>query len=181
MAMRALVVYESMFGNTRSVAEAVAAGLGVHVHVDLLEVGQAPVALPPDVALLVVGGPTHVHGMTTPKSRADAANQAADGLVTRGIGIREWLDAVRPVAGRLPAAAFDTRIHGPELIWGSAAKATAKRLRELGFRVVREPHSFLVDGPTGPLVDRLREGELARAEAWGTELAGAIVTAAPAP
>jgi len=177
--MRAIVVYESIFGNTRSVAEAVAAGVQARIAADLVEVAHAPAVLPPDVVLLIVGGPTHVHGMTTPKSRADAAVQAGNRLVSRGSGIREWLDVLRPMGAPVAAAAFDTRIDGPELLWGSAAKGTAKRLRELGFRLVGDPRSFLVDGPTGSLFDRLREGQLQAAEAWGIEVAAALPEAAP--
>jgi hypothetical protein len=178
--VRALLVYESMFGNTRDIALAVADGIATRLAVDTVEVSQAPAVVPPDVALLVVGAPTHVHGMTTPKSRADAAERAGDRLVSRGIGMREWLDALRPVAAPLPVAVFDTRIKGPGLLWGSAAKVAARRLRELGFRLVGEPEDFLVGGPTGPLFDRLVDGELERARAWGAELASAVATPVPA-
>lgn len=178
--MRALVVYESMFGNTRDVALAVADGIATRMAVETVEVGAAPGVIPPDVALLVVGAPTHVHGMTTPKSRADAAERAGDRLVSRGIGLGEWLDALAPMSAPFPAAAFDTRIKGPGLIWGSAAKIAAKRLRELGFRLVDGPESFLVGGPTGPLFDRLVEGELDRARAWGARLTNAVPTPSPA-
>ena len=58
--MYALVVYESMFGNTRQIAEAVAEGLGSAMEVRVVEVGTAPPVVGEDVALLVVGGPTLV-------------------------------------------------------------------------------------------------------------------------
>lgn len=174
--MRALLVYESMFGNTRDVALAVAEGIGRLMPVDTVEVGQAPASVPADVTVLVVGAPTHVHGMTTPKSRADAAERAGDRLVSRGIGLHEWLDALRPAAAPFPVAVFDTRIKGPGLLWGSAAKVAARRLRELGFRPVAEPEDFLVGGPTGPQFDRLLDGELDRARAWGARVAGAVAT-----
>jgi len=168
--MRVLVVYESMFGNTREVALAVAEGLGTRVAVEAVEVGTAPGTLPADVAMVVVGAPTHAHGMTTPASRADAGQRAGDRRVSRGIGVREWLDGLRPAGASIPAAVFDTRIKGPGLVWGSAAKAAAKELQEAGFRIVRSPESFLVGGPTGPLFDRLLDGEVERARAWGAEL-----------
>jgi hypothetical protein len=177
--VRALLVYESMFGNTRAIALAVAEGIGTRMEVDTIEVGSAPRGLPADVALLVVGAPTHGHGMTTAESRAGAADRAGDRLVSRGTGLREWLDALPPVPSTLPAAAFDTRIKGPGFLWGSAAKPAAKRLTELGFRLAAEPRDFLVGGPTGPMFDRLAEGELERAREWGVELAAAVPTAAP--
>jgi flavodoxin len=55
--MSSLVVYESMWGNTKTVAEAVAEGIGRDVAV--VHVADAPVLVPSDVDLLVVGGPTH--------------------------------------------------------------------------------------------------------------------------
>ncbi len=174
--MRALVVYESMFGNTKTVAEAVAAGIGTRMPVDLLEVGAAPARLPGDVSLLVVGAPTHAHGMSKPQSRADAARRAGDQLVSRGIGIREWLTGLEAPAGPVAAAVFDTRIKGPGLLWGSAAKA-ATTLLARSFTLVRGPESFLLDGPTGPVFDRLLPRELDRARAWAEDLA----TTLPAP
>jgi flavodoxin len=62
--MKALVVYESMFGNTEEIAHAIADGLGESVEVQLAEVADAPVEPNPDVALIVVGGPTHAFSMS---------------------------------------------------------------------------------------------------------------------
>ena len=179
--MRALVVYESMFGNTREIALAIAEGIGFHVPVETLEVATAPTTIPDDVTLLVVGGPTHAHGMSKPESRADSAKRAGDRLVSRGAGIREWLETVRRGGNRTAAAAFDTRIKGPEILWGSASKGAAKHLRSLGMRVVADPESFLVGGPTGPLFDRLVDGEVERARAWGEGLAAHLPAAAGTP
>jgi hypothetical protein len=167
-----------MFGNTRDVALAIAEGLGTRVAVDVTEVGDAPAVLPPDVAMVVIGAPTHAHGLTTPSSREDAARRAGDRLVSRGIGVREWLGGLRPSGGPVPAAVFDTRIKGPGLLWGSAAKSAEKLLAEAGLRIVGSPRSFLVGGPTGPMFDRLEDGELDRAREWGTELASAAPAAA---
>ncbi len=178
--MRALVVYESMFGNTRDVAQAIAAGIAARMPAETLEVGAAPLVIRDDVDLLVVGGPTHAHGMTKPESRADSARRASDRLVSRGIGIREWLAEVRGGSAHTAAAAFDTRIKGPGILWGSAAKGADGHLRELGFRVVASPASFHVGGPTGPLFDRLVDGELERARAWGEGLAAGLVVPANA-
>jgi hypothetical protein len=182
--VRVLVVYESMFGNTLAVAEAIAAGLRGRLEVELVEVASAPVVLGRETSLLVVGGPTHGHAMTTPGSRADAAKRAGERLVSRGAGIREWTAAVRLDTGGPSFATFDTRIKGPELLWGSAAKGAARALRASGFLSLRAPESFLIDGPTGPVFDRVSPAELARARAWGEELARAVesrlLAAAPA-
>lgn len=176
--MRVLVVYESMFGNTRDVALAIAEGLATRVTVDTLEIGAAPGTLPADVAMVVIGGPTHAHGMTTSSSREDAARRADGRQVSRGVGMREWLDGLRPAGAPIPAAVFDTRIKGPGLLWGSAAKAAAKVTDHAGLRLVRPPESFLVGGPTGPMFDRLEDGELERARAWGAELGSLVPVAA---
>jgi hypothetical protein len=76
-------------------------------------------------------------------------------------------------------AAFDTRIKGPELLWGSAAKGAAKQLAAAGFRNA-QARSFIVDGPTGPQFDRLLTGELDRAREWGKTLAAGLGVGAPA-
>jgi hypothetical protein len=176
--MRALVVYESMFGNTRDIARAVADGIATRMPVDILEVDVAPTTLPADVGLLVVGAPTHAHGLSNAKTRADAANRAGERLVSRGLSLAEWLDVLRPTGRSVATTAFDTRIKGPELLWGSAAKALAKRLSEARFDVIAKPMSFLVGGPTGPQFDRVVAGELERAKAWGADVAGQVGTPA---
>ncbi|HEX2498254.1 MAG TPA: flavodoxin domain-containing protein [Actinomycetes bacterium] len=163
--MRALVVYESMFGNTRRIAEAIAAGLEMSAQVDLVAVGSAPAVLADDLDLVVVGGPTHAHGMTRPGTRTSAAEQAADTVTPAGTGLRDWLEAIRPRPG-LAAATFDTRFDKPGWLTGSAARGAAKRLQRSGCRLVASPESFYVLGTTGPVQD----GELDRAYDWGRAL-----------
>ena len=169
--MRALVVFESMFGNTETIARAVAEGLGERYDVTVAEVGAAPDQVPPGVDLLVAGGPTHAFGLSRPATRADAAGQLGDrSPVSPGRGLREWLAALPPVTG--PAAAtFDTHID--KRFPGSAAKAARRRLRGKGFDV-RAAESFYVTGTPGPLAD----GEEARARAWGARLAGLLAARA---
>ena len=152
--MRAIVVYESRFGNTRAVAEVIADALAA----ELLSVDDRPPRLD-EGDLLVVGAPTHVHGLTSDRSRTAAVEQGG----MRGRGVREWLDELPRGSGR--AAAFDTRIDKPAFLTGSAAKGIAKRLRAKRFELVSEPESFFVDG-NGPL----HEGELERATAWARGL-----------
>jgi hypothetical protein len=159
--MRALVVFESMFGNTEVVANAIAEGLAGPMQVETVEVGVAAARLGGDVGLLVVGGPTHAFGMSRAGTRQDAARQASAGLVSTGIGLREWLGGLQRSTG-VAAAAFDTRISKPRLP-GSAARAAEKRLRRLGFRIAAPAASFYVEGTTGPLVG----GERERARRWG--------------
>ena len=160
---RALVVYESMFGNTRTIAEAVGAGLAGQGRVDVVEVSEAPDVLPDQVDLLVVGAPTHAFGLSRESTRKSAADQATEPLVSSGRGVREWLDALPRDSAGVVACAFDTRI-GAGWLPGSAAKTIAKRLRRLGFPSAAAPRSFRVAGTAGPLLD----GERARAVAWAS-------------
>jgi hypothetical protein len=166
--MHALVVYESMFGNTQTIAEAIAEGVSAQMAVEILEAGEAPEVISRDVALLIVGGPTHQFGMPRASSRRDAARQADRPLVSGGIGIREWLSALSRDA-EIAAAAFDTRLDRPRWLWimGSASGKIAKRLRRLGFHVRVPAEHFHVSDLKGPLL----EGEIPRAREWGERVA----------
>lgn len=166
--MRALVVYESMFGNTRRVAEAIGEGLRTRCATELVEVNDAPHEIAADVRLLVVGGPTHAFGMSRPKTRQDAMTQAGKDPASATVGVREWLESIARAAHDTGAAAFDTHIDKP--VPGSAARAAEKRLRKLGFHNVTPAESFYVSGTPGPLV----EGELERAREWGKVLASSM-------
>lgn len=162
--MKAAVVYESMFGNTKLIAEAVAGGLSRFLEVETFEVGEAPV-LSDDVELVVVGGPTHAFGMSRPNTRKSAADQAEGDLVSRGIGIREWIEGLTRPTRPVAAATFDTKVDRPRFP-GSAAASAHKHLRRTGFRVPVPPETFYVDGSIGPLL----EGEYERAHLWGEDL-----------
>ena len=161
---RALIVVESYFGNTRVIAEAVAAGLiegGIEAQV--VDVARAPSALPSDLDLLVLGAPTHNRRLPTMTTRAKARAQAGPG--NNSPGISEWLgDAEVPAA--LSVAAFDTVISKGWLS-GSAAKAIAKALQRHQGRRTVSVRSFVVTASKGPLAD----GEKTDAHSWGRELA----------
>lgn len=166
--MHALVVYESMFGNTEALARAVAAGLAETVPVEVVEVGDASTFVDRHVGLLVAGAPTHAFGLSRPRTRSDAADRTGAALVSTGPGLREWAEAITGGPAGLPVACFDTRIRRPRLP-GSAAKAALRRLRQHGFVPAARPTSFTVEGTLGPL----SPGELDRARRWGAELAAA--------
>ena len=158
-----LVVVESMWGNTRAVAEAVAAGLGDEATV--VDVSVAPATLPDDLRLLVVGGPTHALSMTRQRTREGAVEQGAPHVHTEA-GIREWLDSLPP-SDHIDVATFDTKSAKAKRFAGSAAKAAGKEVRRhhLGRLIATE--DFYVAGTEGPLL----EGELDRAQEWGAQLA----------
>jgi len=169
--MRAVVVYESMYGNTHLVADAIGAGLITAFEVSVVPVSEASPAVLADADLVVVGGPTHAHGMSRAATR-QAAVKAADEPVSPltvepdalGPGLREWFGSL----GRYPvkAAAFDTRLHGPAALTGRASKGVTQLLRAHGFDVIADPESFLVTKQ-----DRLEPQETARAREWGAKLA----------
>jgi hypothetical protein len=171
--MHALVVFESMFGNTRAIAEAVADGLSSRMPVEIKEVGSAPMTLDEDVSLLVVGAPTHAHGMSKPETRRSAADKAEPdrAIVSGSIGLREWLASLGAAPSHVSVAVFDTRIKGPGFLWGSAAKSAEGELRKAGARVVSPAQSFFVGGPLGSAYDAIADGELDRARSWGERLA----------
>ena len=74
--MRAVVVYESMYGNTHLVADAIGAGVSTAFDVTVVPVSQASGAVMADASLVVVGGPTHAHGMSRASTRKAAVRAA---------------------------------------------------------------------------------------------------------
>lgn len=175
----ALVIYESMYGNTEVIAHAIGRGLSECGGADVFEAGAAPISLPADIALIVAGGPTHAFGMSRPSTRADAAKQAQRAVISADVGVREWLERVSLGAAQPAVAAFDTHVEHPKLLRhvGSAAAAIERRLSRLGLHVVAPAEHLWVHGSLGPLVD----GESDRAQQWGRELAHrlALIPAAP--
>ena len=157
--MRAVVAYESWFGNTGALAEAVADELRVDHDVTLVSVDEPPPSLD-GVDLVLVGAPTHVHGLSSTYSRRAALQQKGEEREP-GLGARGWLAELPQGEGRR-AAAFDTRIDKPVVLVGSAGRTLARRLSRKGFELVAPAESFFVRDSEGPLED----GELERARAW---------------
>jgi flavodoxin len=151
--MTLLIVYESMYGNTARVAEAIGAALAERFPVEVTTIGELD-QLPSDVDLLVVGGPTYAHGVEA--------------------SMKAFLDRV-PASSLMDvaAAAFDTRLNWPKFLSGAASAGIAERLQDKGARIMAEPQSFLVEDRDGPLV----AGEEERAAAWGRHLATLVVSA----
>jgi flavodoxin len=166
-----LVVVESAFGNTRRIAEAIAAGIGPAASV--IDIGEAPATVPADVDLLIIGGPTHALGMSRPQTRQDAAER---GGTAPGHGIREWIAELTPSPG-CRAATFDTKSGSLRRLAGSAANRAARVLRRNGFTLAARPMSFYVADLEGPLLD----GETERATDWGRNLAATVGVPAGRP
>lgn len=177
--MKALVIYESMYGNTRDIAEAIAAGLASAMEVETCEVGHAPQSVPADTGLLVVGAPTHQFGMSRASSREQAAHRESRTVISSRIGVREWLDRLPVSPGGVQTASFSTVLDRPRFLryFGSAGSRIDKRLSRLGYQSVVPSEVFWVAGSTGPLL----AGELDRARRWGAELASQISVEAAQP
>jgi hypothetical protein len=165
--MRALVVYESMYGNTHAIAISIAVGLSASHDVTVVPVTRATRELLATADLVVAGGPTHMHGMSTAASRRMAAEAAAKGGSGLAMdpdadcqGIRGWLSGMGTGGG--VAVAFDTRLGGVPMLTGRASRGISRLLKAHGYRLLTGPESFLVS-KEGTLL----EGEEARARAWG--------------
>ena len=153
--MRTLVIYDTKFGNTERIAEAIARGAGTHGAVQVTDIAGAAGSLPERPDLLLVGGPTQRRGPSPT--------------------LRDFLDSMPPNLQGVPAASFDTRYRGSTLLMGSAAREAGKRIQKGGARMVVPPESFFISRG-GPLERQgLEAGELARAEQWGSLVGAAAL------
>jgi hypothetical protein len=175
--MHVLVIYESMYGNTHRIADAIGAGLEATGDVRVVPVSRVTSADVAGADLVVVGGPTHAHGMSragTRQAAVKAAGAPASPLTVEpdaaGVGLRDWLAGLGDY--HIKAAAFDTRLDGPAALTGRASKGLARGLRRRGFEMIAAPESFLVTKQ-----DRVEPEEISRARAWAAGLAARLVPA----
>jgi flavodoxin I len=156
--LRFLIIYDSQYGNTEKIAQAIGNCLKENGEVDLLRVGEATPDQLKGINLLVVGSPTQQF-RATQTMRTFLSSLPKNGL--KGI----------------KAAAFDTRLtqaiidqNGAlsffERIFGYAAERIAKKLKEKGCILVVKGEGFFVEGMEGPL----SPGELERAGSWAKQL-----------
>ena len=142
--MKALIVYDSVYGNTEKIARAIGEAITPAGEVKVLRAGEANPSELASIDLLVVGSPTH-GGRPTPAVQ-DLLNKVA----------QESL-------GGIKVAAFDTRATSKfAKIFGNAAGRIGRHLTRKGGVLVASPEGFFVTGTKGPL----KEGELERAAAW---------------
>jgi flavodoxin I len=160
--MKAMVVYDSAFGNTEKVAQAIGQALGSTEDVKTVRVGNVAPEQLAGLTLLVVGSPTQ-------KFRPlGTVTSFLKGIPDNGLkGVR--------------VAAFDTRITESEIekvgilaffvkIFGYAAKPIADRLQKKGGALAIVPEGFYVGGTEGPLL----EGELERAADWARKIVATL-------
>jgi flavodoxin len=145
--MNTLIIYDSTFGNTAQIAQAMATKLGEHGTVRTTLANEAGLTEMKEIDLMIVGGPTQRHGVSP--------------------AMRTFLESLprRSLRG-VSAAAFDTRYHMAAWKSGSAAHRIASRLKRTSASLVMPPESFFVALREGPL----EEGELERAAHWAEEI-----------
>lgn len=157
--MKALVVYESYFGNTEKVARAVAEGLAAHCEVSVQKAAEVRPEELKNFDLVVVGSPTRAF---RPTEGTQALLKALPAGLLKGVKV----------------AGFDTRMDVKAVnnviltvfagLFGYAAEPIGRALVKAGGTQADKPQGFIVLASEGPL----REGELERAAAWGQKLAG---------
>jgi flavodoxin I len=142
--MKALIVYDSVYGNTEKIARAIAEAITPSDEVKVLRVGEANPSELASVNLLIVGSPTHA-GRPIP-------------------AVQDFLNKVPELSLKdINVAAFDTRISKKIVgVFGYAAGRIAGNLKKKGGTLVASPEGFFVAGGQGPL----KEGELERAAGW---------------
>lgn len=148
--MKAVVIYDSVYGNTEQIAQAIGAGLAGDARV--MRVGDVNASELRSFDLLIVGSPVH-GGRATPAIDALLKQLPTHSLEGKRV------------------AAFDTRFESEEQGIGLrilmsviryAAERIAKDLAKKGGRLVAEPEGFIVEQKEGPL----KQGELERASQW---------------
>ncbi len=150
--MKSLIIYESFYGHTHVVAQAIGDTLALHGEVTIMRADEAQINDLRDIDLLVVGCPTQWLGVTA-ATRAFFDQIPAEGL--RGIRV----------------ALFDTRYQRPRWLTGSTAERLERTVYKLGGGIIAPPENFVVADREGPLV----EGEVERARSWATALVASKV------
>lgn len=161
--MKAVVVYESLWGNTAAIAKAIAEGIGPEARA--LSTAEATPEALEGVDLIVGGSPLFAFKLPTDQVRENIRGKAESFPTPPDLSapsMRDWLETL-PV-GQGKAAGFETRIW---LSPGSAARAILKGLKAAGYDSMAGPKRFRVTGMAGPL----KRGELERARKWGAKLA----------
>ena len=153
--MKALVVYDSVFGNTERIARAIGNALGRPEDVETLSVGNVRPEQLTGLKLLIVGSPTRGFRPTP------ATSNFLKGVPKNGLkGVKVAAFDTRLTVEAIKSSVFILRILVN--IFGYAAKPIADRIEKKGGELVVPPEGFFVQGSEGPLI----EGELERAAGW---------------
>ena len=146
MPKKAVVIYDTRFGNTKKIAKALARGIEEQgVTVVCLKVEDVDPDTLGEYDFLALGGPTHAFGISKP--------------------MKDFLTKLETVDLRAKKAfAFDTKTGSR--FWGSAAKGIEKRLKRFGMNIIKPYDNAIVLGLKGPL----QEGMNGKFKQIGTEL-----------
>ena len=140
--MKALVVYDSVYGNTEKIAKAIGGAITGDVRV--LRVSEVNPSELETIDLFIVGSPTH-GGRPTPAIKEFLRKMPANALKNVSV------------------TSFDTRVTNIlARAFGYAAGRIADSLKDKGGRLAAVPEGFIVEGTKGPV----KEGELERAADW---------------
>jgi flavodoxin I len=146
--VKAVIVYDSVYGNTEKIARAIAEAITPSGEVKVLRSGEANPSELASINLLIVGSPTH-GGRPTP-------------------AVQDFLNKLTQSSLKdINVAAFDTRTPSKFVrVFGNAAGRIAGRLTKKGGVLIASPEGFFVTGTKGPL----KEGELERAAGWAKRI-----------
>ena len=155
--MKALVIYESFFGNTEKIAQVIGDAFSSLMEVEVCKVSEVRPEQLKGLNLLIVGSPTRGF-MPSPAIKSFLRSIPSGGLKN------------------IKAAAFDTRISEDDAkprvlrflmkVFGYAAEPISKKLRKKGAEIIVAPEGFCVNDTEGPL----KEGELERAATWAKQI-----------
>lgn len=150
--MKAVVVYDSTYGNTEILAGSIGRVLQAHLSAQVIPVAVADRLDLQAGDVLVVGCPTQVHSATP--------------------ALRAWLKGFERGSLRgVKAAAFDTRYRKAEWLTGMAAHKIDRELRRAGATMLVPAESFFVSSAKPPM---LEEGEMDRVMTWAEALESLI-------
>jgi len=176
--MKTLVVYDSLFGNTERVTQAIADALRAFGQVEAVRVEPAQAEELKRQELLRQNRATDVRLEPAHQVSLEGVDLLILGCPTQAFKatptIQSFLENVSLASlSGMAVACFDTRARGP---FGSAAKAMAKQLKTMGVSLLLPPESFFVKGMQGPM----RSGEVERAASWAKTLFNKVEAAHPA-
>jgi flavodoxin I len=155
--MAVLVIYDSFFGNTEKIAQAISNALDEKTDIEIKRVGDVKPDRLQGLKLLIIGSPTRAF---RPSPAVSTFLKSIPNNSLQGV----------------KAAVFDTRISTEDIksrplcfmvrLFGYAAKPMAEKLRKKGAEIIVPPEGFLVEDTEGPI----KEGELQRAAAWAKQI-----------
>ncbi|MFW9905235.1 MAG: flavodoxin family protein [Candidatus Thorarchaeota archaeon] len=146
--MEGLIIYDSVYGNTEQIAQAIGNALSSQMDVEVIRINDMNTIKLTGLKLLIIGSPTH--GGSATEAVQDFLKHLSESTIQD-----------------INVAAFDTRLTTRLVkIFGYASGKIANSLKKKGGILIASPEPFFVQGRKGPL----KEGELERAARWANDL-----------